>query len=248
MRLRRPVRANGPATRHRCRIGQFDAALRLGAACTVGSAVGATLLLITPTGMFERIVPFLVGVASLLILGRRAADENVGAGVGPGAASAGVRSSGVTWSAFAGMFAVALYSGYFAAASGVVLLALLLATRASEGLLRSNALKNVLVGVADVIAAVAFALFGHVSWMSAVPLALGLLLGSWLRPAARPPARCGSASRWPGSVWRSSSVSVPSEPRRIPRGGARRRVPASGLRGDAAQAAVRGRRQGPGCW
>ncbi|CAM5436815.1 hypothetical protein SRIMM317S_05688 [Streptomyces rimosus subsp. rimosus] len=61
------------------------------------------------------------------------------------------------------------------------MLALLLATT-SESLLRSNALKNVLVGVADLVAAAGFVLFGTVSWLNALPLALGLLLGSWLGP------------------------------------------------------------------
>lgn len=79
------------------------------------------------------------------------------------------------------MFAASVYSGYFAAASGVLLLALLLATT-SGGLLRANALKNVLVVITDVVAAAGFAVFGPVDWVRAVPLTAGLLLGSWLGP------------------------------------------------------------------
>ncbi|MFI0777503.1 sulfite exporter TauE/SafE family protein [Streptomyces sp. NPDC021212] len=108
--------------------GQFDAALRIGVACAAGSAVGVVLLLLTPPGVFERVVPFLVGSASLLILGRRQATATT---LQPTA------GGDVTWLSVIGMFAVALYGGYLAAASGVVILALLLATRGSEGLLRS---------------------------------------------------------------------------------------------------------------
>ncbi|MGW8379320.1 sulfite exporter TauE/SafE family protein [Streptomyces sp. ODS28] len=166
-----------PSSRRELR-GQRAAIVRLGVACAAGSAAGAALLLVTPPGVFERVVPFLVGGASVVILRRQPSG-----GDGPGGT--------VKWSAVGGMFAVALYSGYFAAASGVVMLALLLATSASEGLLRSNALKNVLVGIADVVAAAGFAVFGHVAWGMAVPLTLGLLAGSWLGPplARRLPAR-----------------------------------------------------------
>jgi uncharacterized membrane protein YfcA len=48
--------------------------------------------------------------------------------------------------------------------------------------MRVNALKNVLLGLANVIAAVGFAVFGPVSWLAVVPLTIGLLLGSWFGP------------------------------------------------------------------
>ncbi|KEF08930.1 MULTISPECIES: sulfite exporter TauE/SafE family protein [Streptomyces] len=154
--------------------GQSSAVLRLGLVVVLGSAAGAALLLATPPGVFQRVVPFLVGGASVAILVRRPARDTLGSGEPKPPES-------TTWLTVLGMFAVALYSGYFAAASGVVMLALLLATT-SESLLRSNALKNVLVGVADLVAAAGFVLFGTVSWLNALPLALGLLLGSWLGP------------------------------------------------------------------
>ncbi|WP_260475326.1 hypothetical protein [Streptomyces sp. WAC 06725] len=36
--------------------------------------------------------------------------------------------------------------------------------------------------MADLVAAAGFVLFGTVSWLDALPLTLGLLLGSWLGP------------------------------------------------------------------
>ncbi|MFD7668583.1 sulfite exporter TauE/SafE family protein [Streptomyces sp. NPDC059788] len=154
--------------------GQSSAVLKLGLVCVLGSAAGAALLLATPPGVFQRVVPFLVGGASVLILVRRPAQT----AADTGGTKPTARTTRLT---VTGMFAVALYSGYFAAASGVVMLALLLAAT-SDSLLRSNALKNVLVGVADLVAAAGFILFGTVSWLAALPLALGLLLGSWLGP------------------------------------------------------------------
>jgi hypothetical protein len=54
-------------------VGQAGIARRLGLICAAGGAAGASLLLVTPSGLFARIVPFLVAAASvLMLLGRRA--------------------------------------------------------------------------------------------------------------------------------------------------------------------------------
>ena len=45
----------------------------------LGGAVGATLLLLTPSGTFERIAPWLIGVASLAILVRPRSERPSGA-------------------------------------------------------------------------------------------------------------------------------------------------------------------------
>jgi uncharacterized membrane protein YfcA len=50
-------------------------------------------------------------------------------------------------------------------------------------LLDGNALKNVLLGLANTTAAVGFAVVGPVDWAAVAPLALGLLAGARLGPA-----------------------------------------------------------------
>ena len=62
-----------------------------------------------------------------------------------------------------------------------MLLAVLLAAT-SDTLPRANALKNVVLGIANATAAVAFALLADVDWVAAIPLALGLLAGARLGP------------------------------------------------------------------
>ena len=112
----------------------------------LGGAAGATLLLLTPSDTFERIAPWLIGVASLAILVRpRVHPEHSPPGTGPGL--------------IAGVFAIAIYGGYFGAAAGVMVLALMLVAT-GESLARSNAFKNVVLGVANATAAVGFALLG----------------------------------------------------------------------------------------
>ncbi|HET8990099.1 MAG TPA: sulfite exporter TauE/SafE family protein [Acidimicrobiales bacterium] len=72
--------------------------------------------------------------------------------------------------------------GYFGAGSGVMVLALL-GVALDETLARANALKNVLLGAADVVVAGGFLLFGPVRLAPALWLGVGLLAGSALGPS-----------------------------------------------------------------
>jgi uncharacterized membrane protein YfcA len=76
---------------------------------------------------------------------------------------------------------VGIYGGYFGAGAGVMLLALMLWATA-ESLPRANAVKNVLLGVANGIAALAFVVLGDVRWHVVAPLGLGLLVGGRIGP------------------------------------------------------------------
>ena len=158
-------------------VGQSSRARRLGALSVVGGASGAGLLLITPPGVFERVVPFLVGGASVvLLLGRRRVAP---AGADPIDPAARPRRPLLVG---AGVLAVSVYGGYFGAAAGVLMLALLI-TLLPETLVRANGLKNLLLGLANMVAATGFAMFGPVAWQAALPLAAGLLVGAWTGPA-----------------------------------------------------------------
>jgi hypothetical protein len=138
----------------------------------VGGAAGAALLLLTPAGVFGRVVPFLVAFAALALL----LQPRVSAWQ-----EKHLRKTGKLLLP-CGLFAVSVYDGYWGAGAGVMMLALLLLT-VDQHLARSNALKNMLLGVADVVCSIGFVLFGPVHWAAAVPLALGLLVGSMAGPS-----------------------------------------------------------------
>jgi hypothetical protein len=142
-------------------------------AAVLGGAVGATLLLLTPTEAFERLVPWLIAGASAAILVQRPPRELAAEGAQhpPG---------DPRWLPL-GTFAIAIYGGYFGAAAGVLLLAMYLLTT-GEGMPRSNAMKNVVLGVANAVAALAFVVLTDVAWSAALPLALGFLVGGRLGP------------------------------------------------------------------
>jgi uncharacterized membrane protein YfcA len=159
--------------------GQRERALRLAAVTAAGGAAGAGALLAAPASAFAVVVPVLIAGASVLLLVQPLAN---GLSPRPGAEQ--------SWWRLAGVFAAATYIGYFGAAGGVVLLAIL-ATMFSESLIRLNALKNIISGAANAIAAAAFALFAPVDWTVVPLLAAGFLLGGMTGPriARRLPAR-----------------------------------------------------------
>jgi uncharacterized membrane protein YfcA len=173
--------------------GQRRRALKLGLVTAAGGGAGAALLLLTPGADFEYVAPLLIAVGSLVIL-RRPAQMGPAAGQesrpdGP-ARTHGAADRDGGWLSRAGIFAVAVYIGYFGAAGGVLLLAVLL-RMFQQSLARTNALKNVILGLANAVAGVGFAIFGPVRWAAALPLAAGFLAGGWIGPSLvrRLPAR-----------------------------------------------------------
>ena len=157
--------------------GQGRRVLRLAVASALGGAAGAALLMLTPTSVFERVVPLLIGGASVALLVQRPprALAQEGARLHPDRAHDDPR-----WLPL-GTFAIAIYGGYFGAAAGVMMLAMLLLAT-GEGLARGNALRNVLLGLANAIAAVGFIVLAPIAWSAVLPLALGLFSGSRLGP------------------------------------------------------------------
>ncbi len=151
--------------------GQAPVLRRYALLALAGGATGAGLLLVTPPGTFEKIVPVLVGGAAVVLLLQpwiRAAADAAAATSGPA----------IT----AGVLAVTIYGGYFGAAAGVLMLALLL-VGLPVSLLQGNAIKNVLLGLSNAAAAVGFAVLTPVQWWAVAPLAVGLLAGSFTGPA-----------------------------------------------------------------
>jgi uncharacterized membrane protein YfcA len=160
--------------------GQGERVLRLGVITALGGAAGAAVLLLTPASTFTVAVPVLIGGASLVLLVQPRISM---------LAPPPVPSTRRRLAMGAALFAVAVYVGYFGAAAGVMLL-VVLSAMVSEPLVRVNAIKNAVSGMANAMAAACFALFGDVRWKLVVPLAAGFLIGGWIGPkiARRVPA------------------------------------------------------------
>jgi uncharacterized membrane protein YfcA len=151
--------------------GQRPRVLRLGAASGLGGVIGAVLLLVLPAGAFKAIVPVLIVLALLLVvfgpwMSRRLADTEH---------SAGTAVTPVLWLV---TLATGIYGGYFGAAQGVLLMGFL-GLLLDETLQRQNALKNVLAGLVNLVAAVVFMFtaHNHIDWAAAGIVAAGAMLG-----------------------------------------------------------------------
>ncbi|MGY0059811.1 sulfite exporter TauE/SafE family protein [Streptomyces sp. LZ34] len=161
--------------------GQRARLLRLGVLAALGGAVGAALLLGTPSSAFEAVVPWLIALGSVLILVRDPLRRLVTSRArGDRSAASAARP---TLPMACAVLLVGLYGGYFGAASGVLMLAVLsLSAAAGEPLPVTNAVKNMATGAANVTAAVAYAFVAPVHWGAAVALGAGALVGSWVGP------------------------------------------------------------------
>jgi uncharacterized protein len=157
--------------------GQRARVLGLLPLTVLGGVIGGALVLVTPSQTFALIVPFLVGGASLVLLRppRPAAPDPTGS-------ADGGRTGRLGPATVLGAIAIGVYSGYFGAAAGVLMLALL-SRLLADTLVRVNAVKNVLLGASNAVAAIGFIVLGHVVWSAAVPLAAGLLVGNYTGPA-----------------------------------------------------------------
>jgi uncharacterized membrane protein YfcA len=111
----------------------------------LAGAIGAVLLLFTPTEGFEKIVPTLLGGASIAIAVPRGRER--------AARVASHRRHATTiLLESAAIFLICVYGGYFGAAAGVLLIALLLHVGRAT-LAHANASKNIILGVSNTVAA-----------------------------------------------------------------------------------------------
>ncbi|MEP6637982.1 MAG: sulfite exporter TauE/SafE family protein [Chloroflexota bacterium] len=155
--------------------GQGLRARPLLVAAGFGGVTGACLLLILPASAFARIVPILILIACALVaiqprlsawvLERRARSGAVHIGGGP--------------LLVVSVYLTGIYGGYFGAAQGVILIALL-SILVDDHLQRLNGLKNLITVVINGVAALIFIAVAPVAWPPAILLAIGSIIGGQL--------------------------------------------------------------------
>jgi len=139
--------------------------------CVVGTIVGCTLLFVGSPRTFERVVPWLIGAATVLF----AAAPWVTARLAHVDHSHPARR----WTLYAGILLTSVYGGYFGAGVGIMLLAVMAVSLPFE-IHELQALRNLLSIVITSVAAVIFIVRGHLALEAVYMLMAGTLLGGWL--------------------------------------------------------------------
>ena len=134
----------------------------------VGGIVGAVLLLNTPEKLFARIVPVLIGGATVLLALQEPITRRRGAGA--------PLSHGF---AFSFQFFVGVYGGYFGAGMGILMLAALGLIGLTD-LHQMNGLKNVLGLCINGVAAIYFIARGAVVWSDVLVMAVASIIGGYV--------------------------------------------------------------------
>lgn len=149
-----------------------EGSLRLGetvAVSLVGGVAGSLLLLVTPSDVFNGVVPWLLLTATALFaLGPRIMSALQQRGVG----IAGRLLS------MAALVAVSIYGGYFNGGLGILLLAAF-GLIGYVNLSGMNGLKNLLSAALSVISAATFAIAGIVHWREGIVMAIAAAAGGY---------------------------------------------------------------------
>ncbi len=142
---------------------------RYAPATACGAVAGAVLLLTLPEAAFKAIVPVLIAISLVLIVlqpritawitARRRTHRPHG---GP--------------LLIAGIFATGIYGGYFGAGQGILLFGLLASSLGGD-LRHVNAIRAVLAGIANLVAAIVFLFIADVAWLPALLIAVGSTAG-----------------------------------------------------------------------
>ena len=149
--------------------GQRRRILTLGSASLLGGILGAVLLLSLPSSAFEAIVPVLIALALVLVV----IQPRLAAALAARRQRVRPHGGPLLWT---GVFGTGVYGGYFGAAQGIILLAIT-GISLPEDMQRLNALKNVLAGLVNGVAAVVFIFFATVAWLPALLIAGGSAAG-----------------------------------------------------------------------
>lgn len=147
--------------------------IRLGLTSIIGGAVGAALLIWTPSPVFARLVPFLILFATVLFMAQGSINRKL-------RLQPIVAEPGAYWwlGAIVFQFFSSIYGGYFGAGNGILMLA-------AMGLLglhdihRANGIKNFLGICINSIAVLSFSLSLLVAWTDALVMAGAALLGGY---------------------------------------------------------------------
>lgn len=156
-------------------VGQRLRLRRLMPASALGALTGSTLLLVLPSDVFDVVVIVLIVIALVLVVAQPSISRRLAARRQAGASHEHLHRE-VTPVVVLLVGAAGVYGGYFGAAQGIILIAML-GIFVDDSLQRLNGCKNVLALTVNAVASVVFVLTTHVDWAVVAVIAVGSTIG-----------------------------------------------------------------------
>ncbi len=149
--------------------GHWKQAFQIAILNTLGGVLGALILIHSTNSGFKKLVPVFIMFAGILILtpkrhGKSAFDSRI-----------------ITVVSWVSTFLVGIYTGYFGAASGLLMIAVL-SKIVHENYAIYNSMRNFASFMNNIVAATMFIFTIPIDWAVIIPLLLGLFTGGYIGP------------------------------------------------------------------
>lgn len=140
----------------------------------LGGAAGSLIVVMAPESSFKAMVPWLIGLATLLfILQPKLTPQR------PLEVSLASRSAKWQWIVGVLQLVIGVYGGYFGAGIGILMLSSLSLLNLGN-IHQVNGLKTVLAGLINGVSVIVFVWQQKVDWRFALPMIASAMLGGWL--------------------------------------------------------------------
>lgn len=146
----------------------------LSVASLIGGLAGALLLLGTPQEAFKRLIPYLLGVATLTFMLSKRLSEWMGRGEHEIAAPSPRALAGISFA----QLVISVYGGYFGGGIGILMLATL-GLMGMRNIHAMNAVKTVLAAIINTASFVTFVFARNIVWPYAVAMIVGSTIGGY---------------------------------------------------------------------
>lgn len=146
---------------------------RVALIAVIGGILGSIILAYAPASTFERIVPFLIFGAGILMLWSQFHH--------PQPRTNNLQHPLTKWFKYLAIFLVGVYIGYFGASAGMILLAILMVTL-NRSYAVTNAIKNFTTFITNALSLLIYAFTTKIYWWMVLPMGVGMFLGSYIGP------------------------------------------------------------------
>lgn len=136
---------------------------------TIGGVLGATILIHSSNTGFKKVVPVFIMLAGVMILTPRRKSQQP------------VNNTLVSFLSWLGVFLVGIYTGFFGAGAGLLMIAVL-SKIIDDKYTIYNAMRNFASFTNNVVSAIMFILTIPIAWAVIIPLLIGLFTGGYIGP------------------------------------------------------------------